>query len=728
MKGVLLAMAVSWLGACGGDRAGLTPHANATPDASAAGSGAAGTGAAGTGIAGTGVASGAAGAMDPDVRDGGTGGSTGTAGASEGGVANAVAGAGGADAGQGGAVDAGAQVATAAVGGCTQDGWCWSTPSPQGNDLYSVWGSSATDVWAVGEAGSIVHWDGTAWTEIPSGVHGVLRGVWASGTSDAWAVGENATILRWNGTAWARAAGVPATGYHWRAVWGTNASDLWIAGDDTSVPTQNGYGGAMLHWNGSAWTMYTAAQSFGAIWGTGSNDVWGLGGDADGLFHWDGKKWSTVPTPDLPQIGTAIWGSSAGDLWLGARSTGTPNHWNGTSLSLNANNDVDVDGLWGSGANDVWAVGDSYPDFFGDGMILHWNGVSWDRMPSNGASHLFGIWGTRTDDVWAVGEAGAIVHWNGGSWSPPPGPPRVNLFSLWASGSDDVWAFGYDRAGLGALHWNGQAWAKTELLDVATIGASSGSSTAPYAAWGSSANDLWVGATDWEPVPNRVDGSTARAVFVHWNGQKWSKDSSLEGDLADSLVVNSMWGSGPNDVWAAGVADGATADLTGTAVHWDGTSWSRVTSLSDADLAHPFRSLWTSGPKDVWIGADGVVLHWDGVSWSKPLSDPAGGSFIVGGSGPADVWAVLAGGDSASASRWNGVSWQLFPVTGAQGPLHMVATSPTSAWLRTDEAVYHWDGVAWTTSDAGTNGFSTNLVWDGKEIWAGAMWGLLRHP
>jgi hypothetical protein len=45
----------------------------------------------------------------------------------------------------------------------------WSTvPSGTTQDLLSVWGNSASDVWAVGsDAGTILHYNGTAWSGVP---------------------------------------------------------------------------------------------------------------------------------------------------------------------------------------------------------------------------------------------------------------------------------------------------------------------------------------------------------------------------------------------------------------------------------------------------------------------------------------------------------------------------------------------------------------------------------
>src|ERR687887_2323503 len=75
----------------------------------------------------------------------------------------------------------------------SSDGWSWSNPLPQGNTLNSVWGSARDDVWAVGHFGTILHWDGSAWSASLSGIptddaHN-FYGVWGSARDDVWAVG-----------------------------------------------------------------------------------------------------------------------------------------------------------------------------------------------------------------------------------------------------------------------------------------------------------------------------------------------------------------------------------------------------------------------------------------------------------------------------------------------------------------------------------------------------------
>src|SRR5512136_2439369 len=53
-----------------------------------------------------------------------------------------------------------------AAGSSPVTDWTWQNPLPQGNNLYGVWGSSAHDVYAVGESGNIAHYDGVRWSSI----------------------------------------------------------------------------------------------------------------------------------------------------------------------------------------------------------------------------------------------------------------------------------------------------------------------------------------------------------------------------------------------------------------------------------------------------------------------------------------------------------------------------------------------------------------------------------
>jgi hypothetical protein len=77
--------------------------------------------------------------------------------------------------------------------------WTWQNPLPQGNSLLGVWGSSGSDVFAVGGSGTILHYDGSSWSSMSSGTSNHLGGVWGSSGSDVFAVGEGGTVLHYSG-------------------------------------------------------------------------------------------------------------------------------------------------------------------------------------------------------------------------------------------------------------------------------------------------------------------------------------------------------------------------------------------------------------------------------------------------------------------------------------------------------------------------------------------------
>lgn len=77
-------------------------------------------------------------------------------------------------------------------------------PSIETFALFKIWGTSADHVFAVGDAGFILHYDGMAWTEQPSGTSSDLISLWGRGPDEILAVGGRASgvLARWDGEAW----------------------------------------------------------------------------------------------------------------------------------------------------------------------------------------------------------------------------------------------------------------------------------------------------------------------------------------------------------------------------------------------------------------------------------------------------------------------------------------------------------------------------------------------
>ena len=57
--------------------------------------------------------------------------------------------------------------------------------------LNGIWGSSSTDVFAVCDSGTILHYDGNTWSRINIGYNLLISGIWGSSGDNIFAVGED---------------------------------------------------------------------------------------------------------------------------------------------------------------------------------------------------------------------------------------------------------------------------------------------------------------------------------------------------------------------------------------------------------------------------------------------------------------------------------------------------------------------------------------------------------
>jgi hypothetical protein len=78
--------------------------------------------------------------------------------------------------------------------------WSWNADLAMTFD--AVWGSSPDDIFAVGEHGAIVHFDGTRWELMHRVTDEPLTDIWGSAPDDLFAVGMMGTILHFDGSSW----------------------------------------------------------------------------------------------------------------------------------------------------------------------------------------------------------------------------------------------------------------------------------------------------------------------------------------------------------------------------------------------------------------------------------------------------------------------------------------------------------------------------------------------
>jgi hypothetical protein len=322
-----------------------------------------------------------------------------------------------------------------------------------------------------------------------------------------------------------------------------------------------------------------------------SSDAWAVGNftgpdpDDDGLNmlteHWNGSRWSQVPTPAVPHLDEsllAVGASSASDAWAVGFEKGVGAagrfplavHWNGSSWTIvptptqTGGSKSTLNGVVDLSASNAWAVGRSRS---ATALAEHWNGSAWSVVPvptpaGAASSQLAAISALSPTNIWAVGSVVNIVntavqnrtlveHWNGAAWSivPARNATTSNLLTgVAAVAANNVWAVGYTITTDGTNqpdrtlieHWNGTSWSIVASPTVASNDTLTGVAAR-------SATDIWA-------VGFRQDRSGAipinRTLTEHWNGSAWSVVASPNVGANDNLL-NAV-AAVPGDVWAVG--------------------------------------------------------------------------------------------------------------------------------------------------------------------------------
>jgi hypothetical protein len=285
--------------------------------------------------------------------------------------------------------------------------------------------------------------------------------------------------------------------------------------------------------------------------------------------------------------------------------------------------------------------------------------------------------------------------------SPNPSSTSNTLTGVSGVSATDAWAVGdYTDDTTGAtntliLHWDGTSWSH-----VASPNPSSTSNELAGVS-ATSATDAWAVGDYKDDTTGALD-----TLILHWDGTSWSQVTSpnpsqhrqwLGGVSADSAT----------DAWAVGYRGGRLHSLI---LHWDGTSWSQVTSPNPSPYRDLLAGVTTISATDAWTvgwccnGPDTLILHWNGAHWSKVRSpNPTPAYNILQGvsaDSTADVWAVGSYGQCGCAMtlHWDGTSWSQVPNSSFTELAGVSATGPRSAWVGEygQPRILRWDGTSWS--------------------------------
>lgn len=273
----------------------------------------------------------------------------------------------------------------------------WTKASiPNDVSLVALDMVNSSDGWAVGGNGTVLHWDGTCWSNIPSSTTADFKDVEMVSSNEGYAIVVEDiargpySIYRWDGTSWTNSTAIDGATQSIDIV---NPSDGWAVG----------LSGVIFHWDGISWNRVESPINYPleSIDMVSSTDGWAVGQRAV-IIRWNGTSWNLVRDPEF-----------SGAPWL----------WS-----------VDM-----VNSTDGWAMGSG-------GDIMRWDGTHWEYVtspvPSN--KHLFSVDMINSTDGWAVGSDGVIIHWDGTSWSNTKSPTSAWLNSVDMINSTEGWILGAD--------------------------------------------------------------------------------------------------------------------------------------------------------------------------------------------------------------------------------------------------------------------------------------------
>ena len=486
------------------------------------------------------------------------------------------------------------------VRACDSAGFCEVQPLPIGVNLNAVWPFEPHDVWVVGDGGVALHFDGRAFRQVETATWDDLVAIWANSADDLWVLGSTGTLLHWNGR-------------RFEIIW--HPASFLKYYETPNVPRAidrlqplAGHPAARAKLPVELADEKEPTVVLRDIWGTTDGQLWIAGGITGRrrerelvpeefalVRHFDGSAWHSE-VGKVPSALTALWGTSANDLWALSDDL-RASHWQGQDWST--------------------ARAALTPDAFSQ---LHLHAPNWvpERYGVQPPAYA-GVWQQRAEDSWVIRNQ---------------------------DGHEVVERFDFRRDELVAGSGNARlTFERGTLRDIR----------------GSSASDVWL------------VGSTG--LLLHFDGVRWRGLKTKPLPPRDN--VSAAWVVEPSEVWAVGVR--------GVVLRWDGQVLNDMPRPSSDDLL----AVWGERSDEIWAVGRGGPFVWNGSSWkSVDVGSNKHGLIRVSGVG-AEVWATGFEHDVYRGDA-SGLQPVQFPSDPGLQPYVLVRSADDV--LIVGNGLFHWDG------------------------------------
>jgi len=343
-----------------------------------------------------------------------------------------------------------------AGGACSPKCWTQVDVPNVPASFRAVWGAANDNLWAVGNSGIILHYNGTQWTRSPYTKANLTTnsltasyGVPNNQNSALQIFGPVDTALNTDNNNIIPATGFSTTAQSVQGAYGLNANEIMVVGSN----------GLVLRYDGTSWKSIPSGTS-NTLYGVYINNspryyyIVGTGGfiaRADQTLTGFTPQTKNVPPAPNPNTTTqsfySVGGSSYGNLFATSYSgvvyrTNDGVTWNQmlpipngeTYYSAYYHPGTGRTYIGGTGGNlwyysgapftqvttastaaiyTMWAMPGSQAMWLGGsgGTVLKFDGTNITAQKTSTTSSIRTIWGNNLTDVWAAGDSGTILRW-----------------------------------------------------------------------------------------------------------------------------------------------------------------------------------------------------------------------------------------------------------------------------------------------------------------------------
>jgi hypothetical protein len=267
----------------------------------------------------------------------------------------------------------------------------------------------------------------------------------------------------------------------------------------------------------------------------------------------------------------------------------------------------DLHAVWGSGPNDVYAVGDNVIVHSTDG------GSTW--VATTVSQTLDAVWGAGPNEVYAGGTTLVESIDGGKTWT------QVNSAGPnagWSAGPGDLFVgtAGLEYSSDGGVSLSGCAFASVDFPIVLAV-------------WGAGPNDVYASV-------DNINGSTALIVHTTDHAQTCNTYAPPAGSGFDG--ISTIWGSSAADVYAAGTSGVFHSTDSGM-------SWTQVGASVPVFGSGAATGMWGSAANDIYmVTSSGAQHSTNGTTWTSIAASAGTALYGVWGSSGSDVYMVGMGG------------------------------------------------------------------------------------